>query len=165
MPYVMDEDAVLEDFPPAVLGDLEDNAVGLPRLASPSDHGSLGGGGISFGGSPGCASTDSSSSPDGGGADVGPDPPATAAPATPACNPGSATAHSNAERPAEPVEPYSELSEGSAPESFIRLVLDQGGSTSGHATPDYESRSTDSSGYGSDSSGYYTPGGGAVGPS
>ncbi|KAJ1727954.1 hypothetical protein LPJ61_004307, partial [Coemansia biformis] len=168
MPYTMDDDLALEDLPPAAVGDLEDNAAAPPRLASPSDHGSLGGGGIGFGGSPGWASTDSNSDPGGGGADDEAPPPSTPGQAVPA---DTATPSSTA-RPVGPQAPYSELSEDSAPESFLQLVLEHGGSTSGHAwrrpppeDPDYEPRSTDSSGYGSDSSGYHTPDGGAVGPS
>ncbi|KAJ1726347.1 hypothetical protein LPJ61_005250, partial [Coemansia biformis] len=145
----MDEEVVLEDLPPAVVADLEDDAAGLPRLASPSIHDSPRGGGIGFGTSLRYRSTDNSSNPDSDGDDVGPDPPPMGAPAVPVCNPGDATSHSSAVHPVEPLVPYSELSEGSAPESFIRR------------DPDCESRPTDSSGYENDGSGYYTPDSGA----
>ncbi|KAJ1726443.1 hypothetical protein LPJ61_005182, partial [Coemansia biformis] len=168
MPYSMDEDTALEDLPLAVVGDLEGDSVGLPRLASPSDHGSPGGGGIGFGGSPDWPSTDSSSSPDSGGANGEAPLPSTPAQAAPA----DTATRSSAARLVGPPAPYSELSEDSVPESFLQLVLKHGGSTSGHAwrqpppeDRDYAPQSTDSSGYGSDSSGYHTPDGGAAGPS
>ncbi|KAJ1729380.1 hypothetical protein LPJ61_003551, partial [Coemansia biformis] len=164
----MDDNLALEDLPPVVVGDLEDNAAALPRLASPSDHGSLGGGGIGFGSSPGWASTDSNSDPGGGSADDEAPPPSTLGQAVPA---DMATPSSTACL-VGPQAPYSKLSEDSVPESFLQLMLEHSGSTSGHVwwqpppeDPDYEPHSTDSSGYRSDSSGYHTPDGGAVGPS